>query len=176
MLIADREKRKGDYILRNLNSCAFISTRRPRKRTPSACKRNRCSMAESPRNLISPPEPSTRCQGNPNDPRSTRATCRASPGTPAARATAPYVETLPRGIFLIARRIRTSGAAAGEELNLSRSSLPERLDRFFFAVIDLKHGKQLRELQQVADSLGQSRQLHGSPRILRGCVQCHECT
>src|SRR5262249_18257350 len=142
----------------------------------SACKRNRCSMAESPRNLISPPEPRTRCQGKPNEPRSTRATCRASPGNPAARATAPYVETFPRGIFLMARRIRISGEPAGGRRNLSRGSLAERLDGFFFAVIDLEHCKQLRELQQVADALGQSRQLDGSPRILSGCVQCHECT
>ena len=50
----------------NFHSCAFMSTFRPRNRTPSPSRRSRCSRAESPRNLISPPAPSTRCQGNPN--------------------------------------------------------------------------------------------------------------
>src|SRR5258707_3486017 len=49
----------------NLNSHCFISTRRPRKRTPSASSRSLCSIAESPRSLISPPEPRTRCHGKP---------------------------------------------------------------------------------------------------------------
>src|SRR5260370_25720837 len=54
--------------------------------------RSRCSMAESPRNLISPPAPSTRCQGSPKQRLKTAATCRAAPGYPAARAMAPRSE------------------------------------------------------------------------------------
>ena len=73
----------------NLNSCCFISTRRPRKATPSACRRSRCSIAESPRSLISPPAPSTLCQGRSKERRSAPTTCLAAPGYPAARATAP---------------------------------------------------------------------------------------
>jgi hypothetical protein len=72
-----------------LNSHAFISTRRPRKRTPSASRRKRCSIAESPLNLISPPAPSTRCHGNPNPRLKIAATCLAAPGNPATRAIAP---------------------------------------------------------------------------------------
>ena len=89
------------------HSCAFISTFRPRKRTPSASNRNRCSIAESPRSLISPPAPSTRCQGNPYPLPKIRATNRADPGNPAIRAIPPYVETFPRGIARIVRSIRS---------------------------------------------------------------------
>jgi hypothetical protein len=92
--------------IRAFHSCAFISTRRPRNRTPSASSRNRCSIAESPVNLIAPPAPNTRCHGNPNPRRKIAATCRAAPGNPAARAIPPYVETFPRGIPRIARSIR----------------------------------------------------------------------
>src|SRR5437016_7774646 len=89
------------------NSCAFISTRRARKRTPSLSRRSRWSMAESPRSLTSPPAPNTRCQGNPNERCRTPTTCRAAPGYPAPQATAPYVETFPRGIRRIAATMRT---------------------------------------------------------------------
>lgn len=89
------------------HSCALRSTRRPRKRTPSASRRNRCSTAESPRSLISPPAPSIRCHGNPNPRRKIAATCLAAPGYPAARAIPPYVDTFPRGIERIACSIRS---------------------------------------------------------------------
>jgi hypothetical protein len=100
------------------HSCAFRSTRRPWKRTPSASKRNRCSTAESPRNLISPPAPNTRCHGNPNPRRKIAATCLAAPGYPAARAIPPYVHTFPRGIARIARSIcrRTTPGCSGSDL------------------------------------------------------------
>ena len=45
------------------HSCAFMSTLRPRNRTPSDSRRNRCSIAESPVNLIAPPAPRTRATG-----------------------------------------------------------------------------------------------------------------
>ena len=90
----------------NLYSHCFMSTRRPRKRTPSASNRSRCSTAGSPRSLISPPAPRTRCQGNPNPRRKTAATCRAAPGKPAARAIPPYVDTLPCGIVRIVCSMR----------------------------------------------------------------------
>jgi len=93
---------------RVFHSCAFISTLRPRNRTPSASNRRRCSMAESPVSLIAPPDPSTRCQGSPNPRRNTRATIRAAPGYPAARATPPYVDTFPRGIPRITRSMRNT--------------------------------------------------------------------
>ncbi len=70
-------------------SNAFRSTFLPRKRTPSASNRNRCSRPNSPRSEIRPPEPSTRCQGNPPTNFRTRATCRAHLGYPAALAIAP---------------------------------------------------------------------------------------
>ncbi len=74
---------------RNRNSCFFISTRAPRKVTPSMRKRNLCSAAFSPHSLIAPPEPTTRCQGNPGTSRKMRTTWRAAPAQPAARAMAP---------------------------------------------------------------------------------------
>jgi hypothetical protein len=89
-----------------------MSTFLPRKRTPSASSRSRCSIAESPRSLISPPAPSTRCQGNPYERCRTRATRRAAPAKPAARAMPPYVETLPRGMLRIVASIRIRIAAA----------------------------------------------------------------
>lgn len=102
---AVRRAKPGSVIYRpvrfarpNFHSCALISTRRPRNRTPSASKRSLCSIAESPVSLISPPAPNTRCQGNPKPRRRAAATRRAAPGNPAARATPPYVETFPRGI------------------------------------------------------------------------------
>ncbi len=73
----------------NLCSCRRISTRRPRKATPSACRRSRCSTAESPRSLISPPAPTIRCHGSPKERCSVWTTWRAPCGYPAARATAP---------------------------------------------------------------------------------------
>jgi len=88
-------------------SWALRSTFRPRNRTPSASSRSRCSIAESPVNLIAPPAPNTRCQGNPKPRRKTRATIRAAPGYPAIFATPPYVDTFPRGIARIARSIRS---------------------------------------------------------------------
>jgi len=66
-------------------------------------KRNLCSAPLSPGSLIAPPEPRTRCHGNPGTCRRTRTTWRAAPGQPAARATAPYVETFPRGRARMAR-------------------------------------------------------------------------
>jgi hypothetical protein len=92
----------------NFHSCALISTRRPRNRTPSASRRSRCSIAESPVSLIWPPAPNTRCQGNPNPRRKAAATRRAAPGNPAARATPPYVETFPGGIARTVCSIRRS--------------------------------------------------------------------
>jgi hypothetical protein len=58
----------GDFRLAGANRCsnAFMSTRLPRKRTPSASSRKRCSMPNSPRSEIRPPKPSTRCQGRPS--------------------------------------------------------------------------------------------------------------
>jgi hypothetical protein len=84
-----------------------MSTRLPRNRTPSASSLSRCSTAESPVNLIAPPAPSTRCHGNPNPRRKTAATCRAAPGSLAARAIPPYVDTFPRGIARTACSIRS---------------------------------------------------------------------
>ena len=49
--------------LRGACSHASMSTRFPRNRTPSIVSRKRCSAAASPRNLISPPAPTIRCQG-----------------------------------------------------------------------------------------------------------------
>ena len=88
------------------HSQVFISTRRPRNRTPSLSSRKRCSARESPRNLISPPAPSTRCHGNPYPRCKRRATMRDLPGYPAALATPPYVSTFPRGMARITRSIR----------------------------------------------------------------------
>ncbi len=87
IFVCDNQRGRSARV--NLNSCSFISAFRPRKRTPSASSRRRCSMAESPRTLISPPAPNTRCHGNPNPRCRTRATSRAPLGSPAARATAP---------------------------------------------------------------------------------------
>ena len=112
------------------HSQAFMSTFRPRNRTPSACSRNRCSAAESPRNLISPPAPSTRCQGNPNPRCKMRATKRDRPGYPAALATPPYVNTLPRGMARITCSIRTRNSPGSvfslERFMLERSSRRRR--------------------------------------------------
>ncbi len=49
--------------LRGTCSHASMSTCFPRNRTPSIMSRKRCSAAASPRNLISPPAPTIRCQG-----------------------------------------------------------------------------------------------------------------
>ena len=100
-LLIGRDVRPFDSPL--FHSQFFMSTRRPRNRTPSLSSRNRCSAAESPRNLISPPAPSTRCQGNPNPRCRMRATMRDRPGYPAALATPPYVNTFPCGISRITR-------------------------------------------------------------------------
>src|SRR5439155_16408634 len=43
----------------------------------------------------------------------------------------------------------------------------ERLDRFFLAIIDLEHGEQFCNLQQVANTLCQSGQLNGSAAVSR---------
>jgi hypothetical protein len=90
---------------RNLYSWWSISTRRPRKITPSDCRRKRCSKPELPPSLISPLAPRTRCHGRSRAVRNTAATCRAPWGKPAARAIAPYVETMPRGICRMAAAI-----------------------------------------------------------------------
>ena len=95
-----------------------MSTFLPRNRTPSASRRNRCSIAESPVNLIAPPAPKTRCQGKPKPRRKTRATIRAAPGYPAVFATAPYVDTFPSGIARIARSIRNRIFPAGSDFFL----------------------------------------------------------
>src|SRR6202140_5096373 len=76
-------------LFRNRNSCRFISTRAPRNVTPSIRRRNLCSAAFSPHNLIAPPEPTTRCHGNPGTCCRMRTPCRAAPAQPAALATAP---------------------------------------------------------------------------------------
>src|SRR5581483_3601405 len=99
-------RRFRDFDRVAFHSHSFMSTLRPRNLTPSASSRSRCSIAESPLSLISPPAPSTRCHGKPNPRRSTRATIRACPGRPAALATAPYVRTFPRGIARITRSTR----------------------------------------------------------------------
>jgi len=44
--------------------CSAMSTRLPRKRTPSNSRRVRCSRPASYLSLISPPAPTTRCQGS----------------------------------------------------------------------------------------------------------------
>src|SRR5271157_4871046 len=81
----------GTFVLTHPKRCsnAFMSTRRPRKRTPSDSNRKRCSSPSSPRNEIRPPEPNTRCHGSPSTCFSTRATCREQRGYPAAFAIAP---------------------------------------------------------------------------------------
>jgi len=99
-----RRDTAGFLLKRNSHSCIF--TREPLKRTPSASRRRRCSKPDSAGKAILPPAATTRCHGNPCDCRNAHTTCRAAPGKPAARATAPYVETLPRGIFRMMERIR----------------------------------------------------------------------
>jgi hypothetical protein len=63
-----------------LNGCSYLSmsTRRPRNRTPSICRRRRCSAAPSPGSLISPPRPTMRCHG------------KVGPSTRSSRATARW--------------------------------------------------------------------------------------
>jgi len=112
--------------LLRFHSHTFISTFRPRKRTPSASNRNRCSIAESPRSLISPPAPNTRCHGKLKPRRRIRATIRAAPGNPAAFATPPYVATFPRGIARIVRSILMS-------------IFPSAVGLFFAAITPLRH-------------------------------------
>jgi hypothetical protein len=51
--------------------------------------------------------------------------------------------------------------------SLSRGALAERLDGFFLAAINLEHGKQFCDLQQVANSLCESSQLDGAAGISR---------
>jgi hypothetical protein len=127
------------------HSQAFISTLRPRNRTPSDWSRSRCSAADSPRNLISPPAPRTRCQGKPNPRCNTRATIRASPGNPAAFATPPYVNTFPRGIARITRSMRRISVPCPEELSFLFIS--ERFRRYSgvphpsFAVLEKEGGE-----------------------------------
>ncbi len=115
-------------------SKVFMSTRRPRKRTPSDSSRKRCSSPSSPRNEIRPPEPNTRCHGSPSTCFSTRATCREQRGYPAAFAIAPYVLTRPRGncrmalliavtIGVPARVMRRFGAASKSFLFVITSGL-----------------------------------------------------
>ena len=70
---------RGAFV--NRCSCRFISTRLPRKVTPSICRRKRCSNPDSPGHLIAPPAPTMRCQGRPSDCRRTRATSRDAPDT-----------------------------------------------------------------------------------------------
>src|ERR1035437_1190672 len=48
---------------RNRCRCSTMSTRLPRKRTPSISNRMRCSRPASNFSLISPPTPTTRCHG-----------------------------------------------------------------------------------------------------------------
>jgi hypothetical protein len=78
--------------------------------TPSARKRRACSLCCSDvgGNTIRPPAPSTRCHGRFiffGDSLSARPASRARPGSPAARATPPYVDTVPRGIALTTPQI-----------------------------------------------------------------------
>ena len=136
----------------------FMSTRRPRNRTPSLSRRNRCSAAESPRNLISPPAPSTRCQGNPNPRCKMRATMRDRPGYPAAWATPPYVNTLPRGIARItcSMRSRMSPASlAFLERFLTLTRLDFRIDKALLPDIIMQASRivscrQLRPAREVS--------------------------
>ena len=72
-------------------------------RTPSACRRRACSLCSRDDfgNTMRPPAPTTRCHGRFSASGATLSAnpaWRARPGSPAARATAPYVETRPRGI------------------------------------------------------------------------------
>src|SRR5271154_6564927 len=112
--------------------------------TPSARKRFACSLCagEEIGNTMRPPAPRTRCQGRLIACGTTlkaKPVSRARPGSPAARATAPYVETCPRGMVQTTSQIAwmaglpAAGAARrGRELfawsgrNNSEKDLPER--------------------------------------------------
>src|ERR1039458_378360 len=75
---------------RNRCWCSAMSTRLPRNFTPSISRRMRCSIPASNLSLISPPAPTTRCQGRePPERCSSCATCRWYRGYPAAAATWP---------------------------------------------------------------------------------------
>ncbi len=82
---------------------AELVTRPFRTTTPSARRRRACSLCSRDRcgNTMRPPAPTTRCQGKLSPSGailSANPAWRARPGNPAARATAPYVETCPRGM------------------------------------------------------------------------------
>ena len=58
--------------------------------------------------------------------------------------------------------------------SLGGSGFAERLYRFFFAVVDLENCQQLGDLQQIANSLRESRQFNRTPGISRRDEQRHQ--
>ena len=100
---------------------AELVTRPFRTTTPSARRRRACSLCsrDGCGNTMRPPAPTTRCHGRLSASgaiRSANPACRARPGNPAARATAPYVETCPRGIAQTTCHIASSaGFASGAD-------------------------------------------------------------
>jgi hypothetical protein len=90
-----------------LNSCAFMSTFRPRNRTPSAS-----GATAANRGIPSQLDLSARSKyalpGQTKSRRHTRATIRAAPGYPTIFVTAQYVDSFPRGIARIVCSIRSS--------------------------------------------------------------------
>jgi hypothetical protein len=96
------------YVQRRLrhstsDARAARGTRPLLTKTPSVRRRRACSLCsrENFGNTIRPPAPTTRCHGTFSSSGATfsaNPAWRARPGNPAARATAPYVATWPRGI------------------------------------------------------------------------------
>ena len=96
--IASRSTRKERFT-----RPSFTATPSPRKRR--AC--SRCCRDDFG-NTIRPPAPTTRCHGRLlpcGAMRNANPASRARPGSPAARATAPYVVARPRGIAQITSQI-----------------------------------------------------------------------
>ena len=78
-----------------------------------------------------PPAPRTRCQGRFSSSGATRnanPACRARPGKPAARATAPYVDTCPRGMEETTFQINSSaGFSSPDGRRAEREREPSEL-------------------------------------------------
>src|SRR5579872_3861823 len=56
------------------------------------------------------------------------------------------------------------------------SHLAEGINGFRLRVIDFENGKQLCDLEQVADTFGQVGQLNGTAGVMRGRVKGHQST
>lgn len=97
--------------------------------TPSRARRRSCSAqaAPSPRGLTRPAELTTRCHGKRAElgsSPSTRPTRRAYRGSPASRATCPYVATRPRGIESTVARMRWRSSSRSVTPAGARSRAP----------------------------------------------------